>query len=60
MRGLVLAKMNACNYYGPHATGAVLLVNGSAVHFTGQDSAERRNSFMRRLIARKKREVLHD
>lgn len=54
MNSVVLAKMSAKSYYGPHATGSVLLVNWQPFHFTGSSAEQDRNAMMLRMIEQRK------
>ena len=45
----MIEKTKACKYYGRHATGVVVLVNGYPHHFTGRRASADANSFIRRL-----------
>lgn len=43
--------LSAKAYYGPHATGHVVLVDGHPNHFTGKDSRKQAEKFADKLAA---------
>ena len=41
--------ISAAEYYGPHASGTVVLVNGSPTHFTGATSYRDAKDFEKKI-----------
>lgn len=42
----MIERLSARSYYGPHATGWVVLVNGHPTHFTGRTAAADSRAFL--------------
>lgn len=51
MSGRHVERMPARRYYGRHATGVVVLVNGRPMHFTGEDASREAGKFVASLSA---------
>lgn len=47
-RELNIERLSAKSYYGSHAIGTVVLVNGNPTHFTGPSASKDANDFIRR------------
>ncbi len=45
-----LVRLSARSYYGKHATGSVVLINGQPRHFTGKRCIAEANACIRKLL----------